>query len=209
LITVLTPAETHDLTTLAMVKTELGVTGSSSDAHLQALIQQASGEIASHCDRVFALETVRQTFQSRDRPWPRRPTACTPLVLARWPIVEISTITENDIAVSTDEYSIDAAEGLLYRVVSAIEFGWWGTDIVVEYSGGYALMGDLPFDIERCCLDLVRSYWHGRSRDPSLRSEVVPGVIEQSWSAIDSLPMRGGIPADIAHRLDRYKRAVL
>jgi hypothetical protein len=207
MLTVITPADTYDLTILATAKADLGITGSSGDAYLQSLIQQASGEIAAFCDRVFALETVSETFAAGGAWWRGRPSRCAPLALARWPVVEITSVTEDDTLVSADDYTLDAAEGLLYRTVSAIDVGWWGGDTVVVYSGGYALLGELPFDIERCCLDLVRQWYHGRSRDPALRSEEVPGVISQSWSAIDSLPTVGGIPADIAGRLNRYKRA--
>ena len=59
-VTVITPASTQDLTTLATAKVELGVTGTTDDNKILNHIRQASDQIAAYCNRVFGLETVEE-----------------------------------------------------------------------------------------------------------------------------------------------------
>ena len=58
MITVVTPAATQALTTLAAIKAELAVTGGSDDAYLSAAIARASAAVCGYCNRVLAAETL-------------------------------------------------------------------------------------------------------------------------------------------------------
>jgi hypothetical protein len=197
------------LTQLETLKTELGVTGSASDTRLTLLITQVSAAIETFLDRRLARATVTDTFTSRHRT----------LYLSSWPVVSVTSVTESGTLLTTDQYAIDTAEGIITRPLYGVGYGSpWGTnwawlDTVVVYSAGYLLPGsvsaNLPGDIERACLDMAIRYHHIGGRDPTLRSETVPGVIEQSWSAADTIETIGGLPCDIARTLFPYKRAVL
>lgn len=75
----------------------------------------------------------------------------------------------------------------------------------VSHTGGPETV---PPDVERCCLDLAVAAWRARGRDPLIRDMNVVDV--ESWSVFDPDKRRivGGLPADIADRLDRHRREV-
>ncbi|WP_398483555.1 hypothetical protein [Tardiphaga sp.] len=154
--------EERDLTTLDAVKAELGDT-SVSDELLRVFITQASEMIATCCNRVFAIETVTETFYHRDR--------CSDLLLSRYPITELVSI--NGKPVETDAVQLDKATGVLFRSA-----GWWHGINAVKYKAGFALPDGLPSGIERACVDIVvqRAAIAGSDRDPSVRSVSVDGV---------------------------------
>lgn len=197
------------LTTLATLKLELGITGSGSDTRLTSLITQVSAAIETFCGRRFERRTVTDIFYPASRT----------LYLTAWPVASVTSITDSGNLLTTDDYVIDTDEGIITPPVYGVGYGspwgyrrWWD-QVTVIYAGGYNLPGsvgaDLPGDIERACLDLASRYYHGGGRDPALRSETIPGVLEQSWSAVDSIPTVGGLPLDVARSLLGYKRATL
>ena len=197
------------LTTLATLKTELGITGSTHDTRLTALISQVSAAIETFCGRRFERRAVTDIFV----PSPRT------IYLTAWPVVSVTSVTSGGTVLTTDDYVIDLDEGVIGQPVYGVGFGspygyrlWWD-QVTVVYTGGYILPGgvgaNLPGDLERACLDLAARYYHGGGRDPALRSEVIPGVLEQSWSAVDSIPTVGGLPLDVARSLVGYKRATI
>src|SRR3954466_6493089 len=174
------------LTTLASLKTELGITGSSSDTRLAALISQVSAAIETFCDRRFEQRTLTEIFYPAERR----------IYLSAWPVTAVTSVTDSGTLLDADDdYILDDEQGVLTPPIYGVGYGspcgynrWW-TSLTVIYTGGYLLPADddadLPGDIERACLDLAIRYYHGGGRDPALRSETVPGVIEQSWSAVD------------------------
>lgn len=203
------------LTTLTTLKAELGITDSSSDTRLTAVIGQVSAAIETFCDRHFTRRTLTDVFRVPDRT----------LYLSAWPVTTVTSIIDGTTTLTTDDYVIDLAEGIIappypgagYGVGYGSPCGFWGRgywrDVSVAYTGGYLLPGDvsanLPADIERAALDMAARYYHGGGRDPALRSETVPGVIEQSWTVVDSVQTVGGIPPDVARSLMPYRRAIL
>lgn len=189
MLTVITPATRRRLTTLARVKVELGITGGGDDAYLTTMIDEASAAIASWCRRTFARETIRQVFHVEGQ------AECLPL--ARWPRIEIDAISIGDMSYTPDEFEADEA-GLLYRLdASGNHRDWSRGRVTIEYSGGYLLPGDeardLPEDIERAALMLIKADWYARERDPSLRSETVEGLGGSTYFARDSVEGVSGI----------------
>ena len=63
---------------LATVKAELGITDRSEDENLARWIKQASDAVSKHCNRVFAQETLSETFRLKCRE--------DGLLLARFPV---------------------------------------------------------------------------------------------------------------------------
>jgi hypothetical protein len=57
--------------------------------------------------------------------------------------------------------------------------------VIVAYTGGFILPGqtgrNLDYAIEGAVVALVSDYWASRGRDPTLRAETIPGVIERQW----------------------------
>lgn len=190
-VTVIVPAGNALLTTRETVKTELGIADAETtdDIIISDLIVRASSAIARECRRVFGVETVTETLDG---------TGSRILGLSRYPIVEVTEVTE-DGAVITD-YSIeDADAGALYRAN-----GWgrsgglrmWGAEAyasgytlpgyqdqryAVTYRAGYLLPSDvnewilpdatlqnLPGAVEQACLETVKAWYLGRGADPSM-----------------------------------------
>jgi hypothetical protein len=83
------PAGPYDLTDLATVHDELGVTGNdvSNDPFLSRAITQASTAIANYCNRVFVVEALQDQCFIQQDPYPYQvPGGVDALQLSRWPL---------------------------------------------------------------------------------------------------------------------------
>ena len=168
MLTVTTPASNFDLTVLATVKDELGITDRREDDNLARWIKQASDAISKHCNRVFVQETVSETFRLKCRD--------DGLLLARYPVSGIASVVENDTTLDASDYEVTTESGVLKRLSSDREWCWPAGKIVVAYTAGYALVTDLPYGVERAAIALVKQYRYSAERDPLLRSEQVEGA---------------------------------
>lgn len=180
MITVNIPAKSYDLTLLATVKAELGITDRASDTVLRSYIKQASDVIAEFCNRVFALETVTEAFRIghdfhegfSHSPYPMS----FELTLKRYPVVSIVSVTENGIALTSDQYEVDAENGTISRICGSQYSRWQIGRVLVTYSAGFVLPGGLPRGIERAAIQLVKQFASSGDRDPLVRSERVDGA---------------------------------
>ena len=111
----------------------------------------------------------------------------TTLFLRRTPVVKIDSVTVDDIAFDPSEFRLDPEAGLLDRLSSGgIPCAWFFCkSAVVTYTAGFILPGasgrNLPPAIEGAVVALVSDYWASRGRDPTLRAETIPGVIERQF----------------------------
>ena len=196
MLTVITPANTHDLTTIETVRAELGITDRAEDENLARWITQASRVIGEYCNRVFAKETVAETFRlpafTKDD-----------LVLSRYPIKEIVSVTENDTAlIECADFEVGLDAGFLTRLRDDTPTSWSPGKITVVYTAGYALLQDLPYSIERACIALVNQYRYSAERDPQLRSETTDGAGSSSY--FDGMEA-GGLSPEVRGLLDQYR----
>jgi hypothetical protein len=222
-LTVTAAAANYNLTAAATFKAECAITGSADDAVIATLIQQASGDIAAYLGRVLARETVVETFRLGDddcedywrgygQGWARYKPGrggAEPLALDRWPVASMTSVVEDGTTLDSDEIELKASNGLLYRLSNDVIVPWSGLKVVVTYAAGYSLLAGLPFELERACLDLVKLRYYARDRDPLLRSEKILDVTESAWTATTAAATRGGLPDDIARRIDAYRRVEL
>jgi len=178
MIEVLQPADNKKLTTLQAVKEELQIDNAESDELLERLIDEASAYIVRYCRRPFALETYRETVAGYGGLY---------LVLSMRPIVDVISVKEDGNAI--DDYEIESPDaGILYR-----RSGWsWSPALEwlitwhpspneyvkryeVTYKAGYVLPPDpnrtLPEDIERACIDIVRTWFNDAKRIDAIQSE--------------------------------------
>jgi hypothetical protein len=202
MITVVTPAATRLLTTRQRVKDELGITVTTYDTLLDTKIAEVSDEIAAFCGRDFGLTAVTETL--------RRWCWTEDIILARWPVVAISALSEAGTALTSSDWFLDTPGGVLRRLNTDGTLSVWrGGDIVVSYTYGWLLPGqsnrNLPLDVEAAAVDQVKASWFARKRDPVIRSETVDGVGSQSFQ-IGSIggPDTGALQPDVARRLERY-----
>jgi hypothetical protein len=168
MLTVTTPATTHDLTVLETVRAELGITDRAEDENLARWITEASRVIAEYCNRVFARETVSETF--------RLATRKSDFLLSRYPVVSIASVVENGETLVATDYEFTSDTGVLTRLRGDTPTCWPPGKIVVTYSAGYGLLTDLPYGIERAAITLVKQYRFANARDPQLRSENIDGI---------------------------------
>lgn len=174
MLTVIVPADSCDLTTLAAVKAELGISDHESDQNLSTWIAQASSAIIGYLNRTLGRETVRETFRLADRG--------SVLLLSRYPVAAIHSVTENDVTLSATDYELyNPNTGLLARFTDDAPSTWPQGKIAVEYTAGFDLPADAPADIERACILMVKQYWHGAGRDPFVRTRDVPGVMSTTY----------------------------
>lgn len=168
MLTVTTPASTYNLTLLATVKAEMGITDRADDALIAGYIKQASDAAAKYCNRVFACETVTETFrQMRD----------SEIVLSRYPVVEVVSVTENETSLDASGYEIDAAAGIITRLSGDRSTRWAaGGKLTIVYRAGFPTLNDLPDGIERAVIQLCKSYASAGGRDPLIRSETIEGA---------------------------------
>jgi hypothetical protein len=137
-IKVLAPADSYALLTLEGLKTILNVPGSDTteDAQLQIWIDQYSDVIATMCNRVFAYETVEETWRGDLAPFdaPR-------LFLTHYPVADdaiASVESPRGSVLNPASYQLENASGKL-RIDGA-----WAEPVTVTYSGGYDLPDDAP-----------------------------------------------------------------
>jgi hypothetical protein len=133
-VKVLTPATSYALLTVDELKAILNVplTDTSEDAQLQMLIDQYSDVVATMCNRVFAYETVEETWRCSDSPR---------VFLTRYPIADadiVSVESPRGSILDPTIYELENASGKL-RIEGA-----WSEPVTVTYSGGYSLPDAAP-----------------------------------------------------------------
>ena len=220
ILTVTAPAASYNLIDLATLKADLGITITTDDAFLTNRIASASATVANFCNRVFPVETLAwQFFPARDG-WPWTVTQdIQPLELPRWPVVQISSVVETIANVPTTlvagtDYLADNVRGQLTRLdIYGKPRRWWPDAVAVAFSAGYSTVAApttgalaLPADVFEAVELLVKNAYYARTRDGAVRSENIPGVISNSYFSPDAA---GGIPADVAARLNQYRVPVV
>jgi hypothetical protein len=132
-ISILTAPKSTQLTLLATVKTELGVSGSADDALINTLIDQASSMIETYAHRPFYRAQFSEQLAS---------SKTTRMVLSRLPVLQLDAITYDGGAETVADYAIENAEsGFVYLSTG---FSTTGSPVewVFSYRAGYLLPGD-------------------------------------------------------------------
>lgn len=208
-LTVITAAETQDLTVLETALAELGLeSDTSTDPQIVALIHQMSAAVASYCGRVFGEETVTEKF------WP---SGCGEsigsILLARTPITSVVSAEIDGRELGTSEFEFDYDKGLLYFMRDGCNCSChWFRSLIVTYTGGYPLLDGVPYDLERATLIMMKSQFFALGRDPNVRSESIPGVHSYTISgdaSAASSETRGINNPEVSGLLDPFRRFTL
>lgn len=196
-----------DYTTLALVKTELGISGSNHDARLTALITEASALIDSYCGRTFELKTLTEKVRGYG--------GASFLRLSHTPIGSITSIVINNYTLPATEYSLDNANAglvagdfqdtapLRYAMGHSFSSGRQRRLYEVTYTGGYVVSGvgkNLPAAIERACVEIVRSLFLMKDHDSRVKAESVDGVGSVTYSDFQIADDR-----KFSHLLGKYR----
>lgn len=208
MLSVPTPASSFRLATVDAVKLELGIDGSADDEWIGRRIDIASSQAASYCNRVFARETVTETFRNyRSIMIPGIDPE--PLRMTRIPVISVASVTENEEAVAAANYEYDDATGLMWRLDDdGGRIAWEEGKIVVAYTGGYNLPGDtsnsLPADVEAAVIEMVKASYFARLRDPLIKSEYAPDVGKVEYWVGSTNDVAPGVPDTAAALLGPY-----
>ena len=166
------------LTTLSAVNLHLfgATTSTSDDALLTQLINQASDDISSRCNRTLTRETRTAEKYIGD--------GGTKLYLDLYPVYSVATVTVDGEAVT--DYAINAKAGMLER-----ENGWdYDAEILVTYVGGYLLTAvtgppavprDLPHNLEYAAILWVAGAYNSRGSE-HLSDEAIGPLKSVFWS---------------------------
>ena len=141
--------------TVADLKTFAGITGSTYDAELGAIIARVTGAMQAWIGRLIVETTYtaeRHSFY----------VANTKLVLLQRPLISVQEVRVDGTAISASDYVAQLGEGILYA-----EGGWSSGSyhIEVDYTAGYA---SVPPALVDACLRQSRYEWtlakHGGDR---------------------------------------------
>jgi uncharacterized phiE125 gp8 family phage protein len=194
-VQIVAPAASEALTTLARVKSELKIKTGEHDEILNAKIAEASSDVQAAIGKRLPREDVVETYWHDDAVLPFTVSrssrfgvpAETTLFLTRTPVSEIDSVMVDDIQLEPSEYRLDPDAGLLDRLsTDGYPCAWcFCKSVIVAYTAGYVLPGNpgrnLANGIEGAVVALVSDYWASRGRDPTLRSETIPGVIQREF----------------------------
>lgn len=207
-LTVATAATVKELIRKADLKTQLGITVSTYDTELDAIIDRVSAAIVSYCDlatdqlgrATFARESMVATFYAgacRDQhlllPW-------------RIPVGTITSVVEAGLTLAATDYRVLPMRAILERLDDDYPVAWSSEKIVVTYAAGWVMPATLPYDIQQAALYEASARWYAKDRDPLLRSETIPDVFQQSWaSSGGALDMSAGVLPETAGMLAKYR----
>jgi len=213
-----TVAATHKkLAALADLKAQLGIADSGSDTELGKVIARRSAAMAAYCrlaqdqvgGRTFGQETLEVTFlaTARDRQ---------PALLLPWrvPVVSVTSIVENGVALSSTDYRLQGGAAIVERIASDGEtpIAWSSRKIVVTFVAGWLCFDNVsptvPEEVQAACLEECKVAWFSRRRDPLLRSEDVPDVYSVGYAvpgAVGGMESEGGLLATTAELLTPYR----
>lgn len=176
------PSQT-DLTTRDTVKTSLLISGTDDDSFIDTLIKTASSFIQKYCNKDFARTRVIEKVK------PFRDLSV--LKITNYPVTEIHSVSYNGTALEaagyiTDRKSqgiIDAAENTNFLICGKFY------KYEVDYTYGYLLPGEvgrnLPDDIERACVQLVKNIYLTRDIHSGLKMMDVPEVFRGAFAGGD------------------------
>jgi hypothetical protein len=203
--TVVTPAASYALADLTTIKAELEETtvDAARDAIISRYIAEASAAAHNYCNRIFVVETVKDTF------FPKRDAqmvaldAIEPLQLSRWPLASVdAVIFDGRELVENVDFLVDQTNGQLIRLNTAnYPIQWDPYPITVQYDAGYQSM---PEDIAGAVVLMVTRRWFVRGRDPMARRESINGVWDMSY--FSDQEVGDGLWMQM---LDKYRAGVL
>lgn len=192
MLEIVVPATSDDLVSLNEVKGYLGVTGNAQDPWLVQQISAVTQAVEGYLRRTLRPETVEETF------WNVKST----LVLSRWPIVSVVSVTEAGQALTAGtDFRAEVRTGMLFRFSSG-ERCDWAPNTVVRYSAGYVAV---PALVKEACYLAVKAAQEGLEREAGVKSERLEGAASMSYFGPDG----SGLPQEARDKLQPFTQGVL
>lgn len=199
MLVVTTPASDPTLLSAQELRDAVGAADGSHDTALASIGRRVAAAIARVCGvaaggavaPTLRKETLTETF--------RLEAARQKLILARAPVVSVTSVVEDGITLAAADYEIDAGPGLLLRLDDDTPAAWEPCKITVVYSAGWETV---PDDLKLAATKLVQAAFASGSRDPDLKRERVDGVGEwEYWVGPAGDPL---VPDEVMHLLAPY-----
>lgn len=208
------------LTTLATVKARLGISDSSSDSLLEALINAASGAIVSFVGRSLHYEEDIEEYVIG--------TGRARLSVSRAPIWSIDSIAFDGSAIDSASYEVRGRDKYTGHIMAVSRAWTWTTSArggtiaqdpivsaeryryLVTYTAGYATptqspvadVEDLPTDIQEACILATQYLYAQVGKDTSVASE---SLLSYSVSYDRSAVSAYGLPLAAQAMLAPYR----
>lgn len=194
---VTTPASDVSLLTIAELRAAAGVNDGSRDPELVILGRRISTAIARQCciadDGVNPPTLLRETCTEVFR-WE----GCGPLHLSRRPVTSITSVVSSGSTLDAASYEVSGGSVLHYLTSDELA-SWPAGKITVVYEAGFATA---PDDLKLAASKLATATFAEAARDPNLKREDIPGVIEREyWVAPSDDPL---LSAEISDLLSPY-----
>lgn len=142
-----------DLTSLANVKTWLGVTTSTDDTLLSRLISAGSDYIQAWLNRDLTLQTYASYRDGGDG---------TRMMFRNYPVVSVTQVKIDNLLIPA---SVAGSNGYVYTETSLSLIGYRFTrgysNVFLNYQAGYS---SIPNEIEQACIELVSLRYKDRDR---------------------------------------------
>ena len=202
--TVTTPASELSLLTVEELRAAVGVTDASEDEALTALGLRLSASIAKQCgvasDGIHPATLLSETCSEVFRPTRQQGD----LILARRPVSEITSVSENGTALDAADYEIRRGSGILTRL-SGDRFSCFPCGkITVVYVAGFETA---PDDLKLAASKLAAALYSETARDPNLKRIDIPDVEEREyWVGPSDDPL---LSAEISDLLAPYRQVYL
>lgn len=188
------------MTTLAVVKEEFAIRNSAQDSKLKRWITETSATVETYLGRSLGAATLQE-----DWAWEARHSTKYALILRQYPVRSITSVTVDNTVLDPTSLVLDADKGLLYRVDSAgFRRHWNALRLTAVYVAGYVAVADIPSDIRRAVLIMLRHRYAMGDRDPTIKSEQVPGVLSSTYW-VGGIGENPAVPPEAAALLDPYR----
>ena len=169
----------YALTTVARLKTFIGVTSTDYDTLLESIINSVSDFVENYCGRRFKKTTYTQEYYDGND--------AETLNLEQYPVISTetftlerrdSTLNEDDWStVDTENYYIKYEEGII-SYIKGLKFAKYPKHYRVTYAAGYDFDNATSYlstvgagDLEMIVWKLCNSVYSQRKGDPSVESE--------------------------------------
>lgn len=215
-IEVIVAAPDKLLTTVAKVKATLGISSTDQDELIEDMVRAASDFVVTYCGRDFARQRVRESIVSKGTP---------ELLLSLTPVINIEFVDYDDSEI-TDWVLYDKEAGIIQR-----RNGFQSTNLPfhtidrapssyhekrwhVTYTGGFVLPNwdvsegtrNLPYDLERAVIDMVKTQVKTAPIDGNMRSYKI-GDTQITWDrSLGETGAGGIIPNSALSVLNYYRR---
>lgn len=182
--------------TTSAAKDYIGVSGSSQDALIDALIATASKQIEEYCNAPFTERNVTETIETED--------AVRSFVLGHMNIVSGFTLDYDGSAVAAELYTLAKRNGIV-RMVDGSSFA--PGKYVAEYVVGVDDVANLPAPIIQACKELVKFHYQNKDRNQAIQRESVPDVADVTYFGSTSMttgPSGVSLPLHVAGLLAAF-----